>query len=90
VLDVSNLQYSLTFNPETFAIGSARLPDVEEADTPRVVFEERIALLRELGKAIDAMFASFLNVRASSSWESQTSNLRRWIKQSGKPVPALA
>jgi hypothetical protein len=91
VLDANGMQFSLTFNPEGFAIGSAKLPDIEEADTPRVVFEERIALLRELCKTLDTMFESFLQVRASSAWESKTSGVRRWIMQSAnKPVAAVA
>ena len=88
VLDVSKMQFSLTFNPESFSIGAARLPDVEEAETPRVVFEERIGLLRELSKSLDGMYESFLKVRASSSWEGQSNVIRRWIKQAGKPVAA--
>ena len=90
VLDVSKMQFSLTFNPESFSIGAARLPDVEEAETPRVVFEERIGLLRELSKSIDGMYESFLKVRASSSWEGQSSTIRRWIKQAGKAAGATA
>jgi hypothetical protein len=91
VLDANGMQFSLTFNPEGFAVGSAKLPDIEEADTPRVVFEERIALLRELCKTLDAMFESFLQVRASSAWESKTSGVRRWIMQTAsKPVAAVA
>jgi hypothetical protein len=91
VLDANGLQFSLTFNPEGFVIGSAKLPEVEEADTPRVVFEERIALLRDLCKTVDSLFESFLQVRASSAWESKTSGVRRWIMQSAKqPVAATA
>ncbi len=90
VLDSDNMQYTLTFNPETFAVGAARLPDVEEAETPRVVFEERISLLRDLCGVLDALFESFLASRASSSWEGQTSSVRRWIMQSNQPVAAVA
>jgi hypothetical protein len=90
VLDCNNLQFSLTFNPESFSIGSAKLPDVEEAETPRVLFEERIALLRELAKTIDAMYETFLKLRAGSSWEGKTSNLRRWVKQTGKPLVSVS
>jgi hypothetical protein len=91
VLDANGLQFSLTFNPEGFAVGGAKLPEVEEADTPRVVFEERIALLRDLCKTVDSLFENFLQVRASSAWESKTSGVRRWIMQtSNKPVAAVA
>ena len=90
ILDVSGRQFTLTFNAETFAITSARLRDVEDADTPRVIFEERITLMRDLWQAIDSMFAAFLKRRASSAWESQTTSIRKWILQSPKPVVAVA
>ena len=91
VLERDGAQFSLTFNPETFSVGSAKLPDIEEAETPRVVLEERIALLRSLAQAMDGLFESFLKVRASSAWEGQTSGMRRWILQSSpKAVAAVA
>ena len=68
--------------------GSAKLPEVEDAETPRVLFEERIALIRELCKITDAMFEAFLKTRASSSWEGQVGKMRRWIMQQMKVVAA--
>jgi hypothetical protein len=90
ILEQAGNQYSLTFNPETFGCNAAKLPDVEEAETPRVLFEERITLLRDLCGALDALFATFLKHRASSAWEGQTGNVRRWILQPAKPVAAVA
>ena len=91
VMDVNNIQYSFTLNFETFAVGTLKLPDIEGAETPRVVFEERIALLRDVTKTLDAMFETFLSSRAGSSWEGQTSSLRRWALQSpSKAVAAVA
>lgn len=90
ILDVSGRQFTLTFNAETFAVTSARLPDVEDADTPRVIFEERITLMRDLWQAIDSMFAAFLKRRTSSAWESQTTSIRKWILQTPKAVVAVA
>jgi hypothetical protein len=81
VLDVARQQYTLSLKAETMAVGTAKLPEVE-ADTPRVLFEERIALLRELAKTTDALFETFLKIRASSAWESQVSAIRRWILSS--------
>ncbi len=88
VLDVSRLQFSLSLAAESLAVGSARLPDVEEADTPRVLFEERVALLRELSKTIDALFDTFLETRASSAWEGHVNTIRRWIQSTTKTVVA--
>jgi hypothetical protein len=90
ILEQAGNQYSLTFNPETFGCNSAKLPDVEEAETPRVLFEERITLLRDLCGALDGLFATFLKQRAGSAWEGQTGNLRRWILQPAKPIAAVA
>ena len=88
VLEASGQQFALTFNPETLGCNAATLPEVEEAETPRVVFEERVTLVRDLCTAIDALFDTFLKARASSAWEGQTSGIRRWIMQAGKPVIA--
>jgi hypothetical protein len=88
VLDAAGQQYTLTLGAEALSIGTAKLPDVEEADTPRVLFEERIALLRELGKTLDALYDSFLKTRASSAWEGYVNGMRRWITQPPKSVAA--
>lgn len=72
-------QYEFNFNPETFALGSTKLPEVEEAETPRVLFEERIGLLRDLSKTLDGLYESFLTIRASSSWEGTVAGIRKWI-----------
>jgi hypothetical protein len=79
ILDANKQQYWLNLSAEPLAVGAGKLPDVEEADSDRVLFEERIELLRELTKAIDALFDTFLNLRASSAWESHVGKIRRWI-----------
>jgi hypothetical protein len=81
LINVSKMDFSLSLNPESLGVGSAKLPEVEDAETPRVLFEERIALLRDLSKTLDGMFEAFLHLRASSSWEGQVSALKRWILQ---------
>lgn len=88
ILDAFSRQFSFTLSAETLALGGARLPDVEDADTPRVVFEERIALLGDLCKAMDALFQTFLKARASSSWEGQVGGMRKWILEPVKKVAA--
>lgn len=91
ILERAGNTYHLTLNAETFAFGGLKLPDVEEADTPRVLFEERIALLREFGKTIDELFFDFLKVRTSGSWEANVDDIRAWImKASAKTVAKAA
>jgi len=90
VLDAFKQQFTFAFNAENFAFSSVKLPDVEEAQTPRVLFEERIALLRDLCRAADALYETFLKVRCSSAWEARVAAIRRWILKSPKPVAAVA
>ena len=84
VLETAGRMFSVTLNAETLALSGVKFPEVENADTPRVVFEERVAMLRELGQALDGLVAAFLQVRASSGWEGQTGQLRRWIMNTAK------
>jgi hypothetical protein len=88
VLDINRQQYTLSLNPEAMSVGGAKLPDVEEADSPRVLFEERIALLRDLCAGIDGLYETFLKTRASSGWESCTSGIRRWVTDTKKASAA--
>jgi hypothetical protein len=90
LMDAAGHTFSLTFGAEGLNVWSAKLPDVDEAEDERAVFEERIGMLRDLSGAIDALYSMFLGVRCSSSWESTTSNIRRWILSSAKPIAAVA
>jgi hypothetical protein len=87
VLECSGQQFALSLAAETMSVTGAKLPEVE-ADTPRVLFEERVALLRELGKTSDALFETFLKLRASSTWEGHASVIRRWILSTKKVAAA--
>lgn len=84
VFDANTQQFTFSISAETLAIGSLVLPEVPDADSPRTLFEERITLLRDFCQGLDALFATFLKLRASSSWEGQTSAVRKWILQGTK------
>jgi hypothetical protein len=88
VMDAFNQQFSLTLNAESLAVGTGKLPEIEGADSSRQVFEERVVFLRDLCKAIDALFETFLKTRGSSAWEGQVSGMRKWIMESSKKVAA--
>lgn len=90
IIDCSGMQYNLNLAGESLAIGTLKLPEVEEAETPRVLFEERIAMLREFNKMMDGLFTAFMTLRGSSAWEGQTSGIRKWIARSTRPAPANA
>jgi hypothetical protein len=90
ILDAKRQQFTVTLAAEDFGFSAAKLPEIEDADTPRTLFEERVSLLRDLSKSVDALYETFLKARCSSAWESQTSAIRKWIMQSAKPVAAVA
>ena len=48
IVDAGGIQSSLTLSGEALAVGGLKLPNVEESDSPRGVFEERVGMLREL------------------------------------------
>ena len=88
VLDASGQQYSLTLNAESLAMSGVKLPEIKDAQNARVLFEERIALIRDLSKGIDALYETFLKVRASSTWEGQVGGIRKWILEPVKKTVA--
>jgi hypothetical protein len=88
VLDIGRQQFSLNLSGESLAVGAAKLPDVEEAESPRVLFEERIGILRDFVKGLDGLYTTFLKVRTSSSWDSQKGTIRKWIMQPAKAAAA--
>jgi hypothetical protein len=88
VLDINRRQYSLMLAGESLAVNGLVIPEIEDAETPRVVFEERITLLRDFCEGLDALLTTFLKVRSGGSWETHSSNIRKWIK--GQPKSAAA
>jgi hypothetical protein len=71
--------FHCTLAAETLAIASLKLPDVEEADTPRALFEERITLLRDFTTTIEQLYEVFLAVRLTV-WDAEVAEIRKWIK----------
>ncbi|HWE02838.1 MAG TPA: hypothetical protein VG326_10555 [Tepidisphaeraceae bacterium] len=88
MLDVNRQQYTLTLSGDSMAVGAAKLPDVEEAESPRVFFEERVGLIRDLCATIDGLFESFLKIRTTAAWESHSGTIRRWIAKMEKAAAA--
>ena len=72
--------FTLNLGGEGLTIGGLKLPDVEKADSARVLFEERITLLRDFMRGMDELFDAFLKVRAGGdAWAAHAEGMRRWI-----------
>ncbi len=87
ILENGGQQFQLTLSAESMAVSGLVMPEVEEAEDARVLFEERIGMLRDLSKAMDGLFHAFLKVR-TSSWESATTAIRNWIMKGAKHAAA--
>ncbi len=86
ILDFAGNQYNLALSGESLGVTGLKLPEVEEADNPRVLFEERITLLRDFAKALDALFDEFLANRSAATWAGVTTDIRQWITAKPKAV----
>lgn len=73
-------QWELTFQADQWQVGSALLPEIEKADTPRQLIEQRLDNIRLLARTLEAMYHVFLDLRTSSKWAGQRDQIRDWIK----------
>lgn len=81
LLEHGGIGYDLSLNPEALSFNGAVLPDVEEADEPRVIFEERIHMIRTLVQGVDNLMLAFLTDRIGPAWEPHAREIRKWIEK---------
>lgn len=92
ILEVRGDQLALTLGAESLSISSARLPEPPAADDarptgPRETIETRLEHLATLFETLDTLYQGFLKLRCSSSWETWTSQCRKWITASAPLAP---
>lgn len=90
ILDTAGQQFALTFGAEGFAVTSAKLPDnpdanADTATNPRELLEVRFDQIQTLATTLDQLFAKFLKLRTSSTWESWCGNFRKSLTTPPKP-----
>ena len=76
-------QWDLTLGGDTLNVGSALLPDITEAQTPREVIEQRLALIGSLGFALDQLYTAFLKQRTASGWSGKRETISKWVSKRG-------
>ena len=89
VFDCAGGTFNLTLTGESFAVSGLKPPDIEKADTPRVLFEERITLLRDFNSSFDSLYDKFLSERAAG-WTNTVTAVQKWIATTGRPSPTPA
>jgi hypothetical protein len=75
-------QYELNFQPETLALGGAKLPSLPEKDN-RLRAEGRIVQLRHLTETMDLLLGAFLQRRLSGAWVAEIERMSHWLQ--GEP-----
>lgn len=90
ILSDGEHQWDLTLGGDTLNVSAALLPDITEAQTPREVIEQRLALIGSLSFALDQLYASFLNQRTASGWTSKREAMSKWIKTRGNRAKTTA
>lgn len=88
-LIVSDGEYSwdLTLQGDTLNIGSALLPDAEDAQTPREIIEQRLQLVGTLAFALDSVYETFIKQRTATGWPSKREAISKWIRSRGNRTP---
>ena len=83
--------FELNLQGDKYVVGSALLPEILEAETPREIVEERLMKTMELSKTLDAIYDTFLELRANTSkWASVKDEMKKWIKSRKQPKVAVA
>lgn len=72
-------EWVATLDSNTLALSGVKLP-AGSGQTEEEVFHERVQRLEEIHDLLQALYAHFLGVRVSPSWESEVAPaLRRWV-----------
>lgn len=71
--------FSLAVRGDVMHYSSVVVPPPEEVVSPRALFEDRMARLRDLIESMDGLYAAFLKRRLSGKWPHTLSAMRSWI-----------
>ncbi len=81
-LEKDDLAWQISLKAEDFSCNSLRTPKIEkddEDDDPDALLLEKIYLMEQCLDLLDALYARFLRVRLSSSWQEEVDLVRHWM-----------
>jgi hypothetical protein len=73
-------QWELSLQGDKWHIGSAALPAIEDAASPRDLVDARLASIRQLTATIDTLYRTFIDERTAGGWANKRQRIRDWIK----------
>lgn len=74
-------QWQLTLAGDRYAVSSAALPEIEDAQHPRELMDGRLDRTMKLAQLLDGMFLQFVKLRASDRWADARRKIRKWIRE---------
>jgi hypothetical protein len=75
-------QYELALHAETLAVGSAKLPALDESIVEaRAKLEERANQIRALIETLDLLYDAFGQKRFGKDWEGELASMQKWLKR---------
>ena len=81
ILSDGEHQWELSLQGDRMTIGSAALPEIDEAPGPRELVDARLGLTRQLSDTLDALYTRFLTDRTGSGWPGLRERIGQWISE---------
>ncbi len=73
--------YELTLQADQFVVSAARLPEIEDAQSPRELIEARLQRVTHLASLLDGLFGTFLDRRLGGGWKNDREKMKAWIQK---------
>ncbi|MFW6059230.1 MAG: hypothetical protein ACODAQ_03560 [Phycisphaeraceae bacterium] len=89
ILSDGESQWELTLQADQWVVSSGALPPIEDAQSPRELTEARLRHVQNLARALDGLYASFLQQRGGGGWSGRRDAIRQWIRQRREPRSAV-
>lgn len=73
-------QWEFTLQADRFILSAIKLPDIENASSPREELEQRLELITEMDELLVALYDTFLRQRFDASWDGRRQRISEWIR----------
>lgn len=86
-LEKDSIAWQVSLRAEDFSLNSMKLPKLEKPEDdedPDALLLERLYLIEGCLELLDELYATFLELRLSSTWEEETRKVRSWLLSSAE------
>ncbi len=81
------LPFEVGLDAETFDLKGAKLPEVSKGEADDML-HERLALVGQLGRLVEAIIEAFLQLRQGRRWAAEVTEMRAWMAEGLEPAAA--